>query len=169
MKIKILTFIQLTTLLLVLSCGKETLQDTASRQLDLNHATSMALTRQYNVIQGLYSTNNTLDKSPYNIVMNLKATSVYSNGSSSPIPAIVGVILVSDKNNKQALPTKFSFNKGVYDESTGKLAIEVSGINTDGIQISCSTTNTSMLYCSWLPSAGGAEQFDVVLEKQQAN
>lgn len=166
MKKTILIALQLASVFLAFSCGKETLQDTASRQLDLNHETAQALKQQYNTIQGNYLTNTTLDKSAYNVVMNLKVISVYHDGSPSPVPAIVGNISVVDKKNKLASPTIFSFNNGVYDQSTGTLAIKVAGINTDGIQISCSNTNTNMLFCSWLPSAGGAEQFDIILEKQ---
>ncbi len=164
---KTLLITQLTALLVMFGCGKETLQDTATRQLDLNNETSTVLKQQYSVIQGQYVTSKNLDQSPYYVTMNLKVMSVYQDGVSTPVPKIVGNIVVSikGKNGVKIDPISFSFNNGNYDQSTGTLALKVPGINTEGIQISCSNTNTSMLYCSWLPSASRAEQFDLILER----
>lgn len=162
---KTLLITQLATLLFLFSCGKETLQDTATRQQDQNRETSTILKQQYSSILGQYVTNKD-DQSPYNVTLELKMVYV-QDGINIPVPKIGGKITLTKKikNELNIGPISFGFNNGIYDQSTGVLALKVSGINTDGIQISCTNSNTSVLYCSWLPSASRAEQFDLILER----
>lgn len=156
----------------LVSCGKQTVQDNLSQQMDRDRSSASLLTNQYRVTEGTYITDASLDQSKYWFSLQVKVVSVQATGSSVPVPTLVGAFQSWNKSagaqaatmqNEKAVTFPFSY--GTFDPGTSLLALTLSSASTNTIYVSCNVQNKNSLLCSWIPTGGQVQQFSFVMKK----
>ena len=167
------TLVVLTASILF-GCGRETLQDNVSREIDRSSENASVLSKRYQAVVGRYTTDDTQDTSPFWINMEVRKLPVQKDGYLTPQPSLAGSVILWNKVPGQTFAdaqtgdmkagVNFSFKNGMYDQGTQTLVAQVSATSGDPIQVSCNSSGDT-LNCDWQPNGGGATAFSFVMVK----
>lgn len=151
-------------------CGADAVTDHLNRERDRQREAAADLSQDFNRVAGHYQTVSS-DSSPYMIQADFQVIHIQKDSFIVPQPVIVGTIDLTPKGlytagrkSAEPYPLVFSFVNGNFDSNTQQFAAKISGLNTDGIQISCNVSPARRLKCIWMPSTSSSERFEFLLD-----
>ena len=175
------------SVLLLQSCGKDSVADSVTRQKDREREVANSLSKEYDMIAGDYKgqitskvpvTVNDDVNDVYTIEATFVTVTVNKDGNIIPQPTVSGSINLINQSKKQidangkeiALVTPFPFQKGSYDKSKLRLTVEIQGPTTGNtaIYVACKKTSEQSTHfaCHW-QSIMSDSKFDFTLDKVQ--
>ena len=173
------------TAVILFGCGKQTLQDNLSSEIDRSSENSSLMNKRYQAVEGQYTTDESQDKSPYWITLDVKRSMVQKDGFVTPQPTLSGSITTWDKSYASSVSdavskdasapalgngmfdtrgVSSSFADGMYDQGTQTMIVKAPS-SVAPIQVSCKVKDSNTLFCDYLLNAAQAKSFSFVLAR----
>lgn len=177
-------------LLLLAGCGSDTVSNSVSREQDRQRESAATLYEDFKQVAGTYATAPE-DLSPWNIEIALEVLQVQKDGYMVPQPVLGGTVSKiaksatknqNTKSEKQdgntevqdqplpepppSKPVTYQVSNGTFDKGSSQFAARISGVNSDGINISCKYNGSDTLNCKWRPASSGTVLFNCILRKK---
>ena len=121
-------------------------------------------------LAGSYTGTLKTDTSEYNLAATLNPMLVQREAGGEPQPAILGQFAFTNAKNADAIKTTLAISDGIYDASSGQLAMQLSGAQyKPAILASCRASeenDVTLLKCTWQSLVNG-KKFDFTLTQQR--